>query len=96
MSVRCALFDWSDVVEKVSKQKLNTAALVFVFLIGLFLVIWPVATELTSYQVDEDEYEAMCVVDKVNAGDNTVRWYGTILSMLIRQANEIITLIEKK
>ena len=59
MSVRCALFDWSDVVEKVSKQKLNTATLIFIFLIGLFLVIWPVVTELTSYQVDEDEYEAI-------------------------------------
>lgn len=44
----------------------------------------------------EEEYEAMRVVDKVNEGDNAVRWYGTVLSMLIRQANEIVTLIEKK
>ena len=44
----------------------------------------------------DEEYEAMCVVDKVNEGDNAVRWYGTVLSMLIRQANEIVTLIEKK
>ena len=44
----------------------------------------------------DEEYEAMRVVDKVNEGDNAVRWYGTILSMLIRQANEIVTLIEKK
>ena len=44
----------------------------------------------------DEEYEAMRVIDKVNEGDNTVRWYGSILSMLIRQANEIVTLIEKK
>lgn len=46
-------------MEKVSKQRLNTAGLLLLFLIGLFLVIWPVATELASYQVDEDEYEAI-------------------------------------
>lgn len=44
----------------------------------------------------DDEFEAMRVIDKINEGDNTVRWYGSTLSMLIRQANEIITLIEKK
>ena len=53
-------------------------------------------TMTSGVKFDDDEYEAMRVVDKVNEGDNAVRWYGTTLSMLIRQANEIITLIEKK
>ena len=53
-------------------------------------------TMTSGVKFTDDEYEAMRVVDKINEGDNAVRWYGTILSMLIRQANEIITLIEKK
>ena len=33
--------------------------LILLFLIGLFLVIWPVATELFSYKKDDAEYETM-------------------------------------
>ena len=43
----------------------------------------------------EEEFEAMRVIDKINEGDDTVRWYGTTLSMIIRQANEIINNINK-
>ncbi len=42
-----------------SQRKLGSEILVLLFLIGLFLVIWPVITELVSYQADEDEYETM-------------------------------------
>ena len=44
----------------------------------------------------DEEFEAMRVVDKISEGDTAIRWYGSTLSMLIRQANEIITLVEKK
>ena len=44
----------------------------------------------------EEEYEAMRVIDKINEGDDAIRWYSTTLATLIRQANEIVTLIEKK
>ena len=44
----------------------------------------------------EEEFEAMRVVDKVNEGDNAVRWYGTVLSTVIRQANELISTIYKQ
>ena len=50
----------------------------------------------SGVKFSDDEFEAMRVIDKINEGDNTVRWYGSTLSMLIRQANEIIALIEKK
>lgn len=43
-----------------------------------------------------DEFEAMRVIDKVNAGDDSIRWYGSILSTLIRQANETVSLINQK
>lgn len=43
----------------------------------------------------EDEFEAMRVVDKINEGDGEIRWYGTPLSMVIRQANEIVNLLKK-
>ena len=44
----------------------------------------------------EEEFEAMRVVDKINEGDGEIRWYGTPLSMVIRQANEIVNILKKK
>ena len=46
-------------MKKKSQHKPGSMKLVLLFLIGLFLVIWPVIAELVSYQADEDEYEAM-------------------------------------
>ncbi len=46
-------------MKKKSQHKPGSMILVLMFLIGLFLVIWPVITELVSYQADENEYEIM-------------------------------------
>ncbi len=46
-------------MKKKTQHKPGSMILVLMFLIGLFLVIWPVITELVSYQADEDEYEIM-------------------------------------
>ena len=46
-------------MKKKSQHKLGSVILVLLFLIGLFLVIWPVATELFSYKKDDGEYETM-------------------------------------
>ena len=46
-------------MKKKSQHKLGSVILVLLFLIGLFLVIWPVATELFFYKKDDAEYEAM-------------------------------------
>ena len=46
-------------MQKESYQKRFTLLLALVFLVGLFLVAWPIAKELSAYQADEDEYEAM-------------------------------------
>ncbi len=43
----------------------------------------------------EEEFEAMRVVDKINEGDGEIRWYGTPLSMVIRQANEIVNILKR-
>ena len=46
-------------MKKNSKHKLSSVLLILLFLIGLLLTLFPVATELLSYQRDEDEYESM-------------------------------------
>ena len=46
-------------MKKKSQHKPGSVILVLLFLIGLFLVIWPVATELFSYKKDDAEYETM-------------------------------------
>ena len=46
-------------MKKKRKCKPGTLILIPLFLIGLFLVIWPVATELFSYKKDDAEYETM-------------------------------------
>ncbi len=46
-------------MKKKSHYKPGSVILVLLFLIGLFLVIWPVATELLSYKKDDAEYESM-------------------------------------
>ena len=48
-------------MQKESHQKRFTLLLALVFLIGLSLVIWPIVKELSAYQTDEDEYEAMAM-----------------------------------
>ena len=42
----------------------------------------------------EDEFEAMRIMDKSGDDDNYTKYYSSALSMVIRQANEIITLIK--
>lgn len=44
----------------------------------------------------EEEYEAMRILDKIKEDDSSSRWGSCTLSMLIRQANEIITNINRK
>ena len=46
-------------MKKKSQHKPGSVILVLLFLIGLFLVIWPVAIELFSYKNDDAVYEAM-------------------------------------
>ena len=41
------------------RKRLQTAALVLVFLIGAAMVLWPILTEVASYREDDAEYEAM-------------------------------------
>lgn len=43
----------------------------------------------------EEEFEAMRILDKTNADDTYLKNYSTVLSMVIRQANEIITIKNK-
>ena len=43
----------------------------------------------------EEEFEAMRVIDKINDGSDAIRWYGGTLATVIRQANEIITMLNK-
>ena len=50
---------------------------------------------LLGIKLDPQEYEALCIMDKVNSGDETVKWYGSTLSVVIRQANELVSLINK-
>lgn len=53
-------------------------------------------TMTAGVRFTDEEFEAMRVIDKINEGDDSVRWYGSTLSTIIRQANELVTLIEKK
>ena len=53
------LFKWSDVVKRQKKRKIVTLTLVVLFLCGLLLTVWPIASELISYKTDEDEYESI-------------------------------------
>ena len=46
-------------MQKLSKRRLGTAGLILLFLTGLFMAVWPIATEMVSYQIDDDEYEAI-------------------------------------
>ena len=48
-------------MQKEIHQKRFTLLLALVFLVGLSLVIWPIVKELSAYQTDEDEYEAMAM-----------------------------------
>lgn len=50
---------------------------------------------LCGLNLEPQEYEAMCILDKINSGDDSVRWYASTLSTVIRQANEIVNLINK-
>lgn len=47
-------------------------------------------------ELSEDEFEAMRIIDKVKEEGNSVLYSGCTLSMLIRQANEIINRINKE
>lgn len=42
----------------------------------------------------EEEFEAMRIMDKSGDNDNYTKYYSSSLSLVIRQANEIITLIK--
>lgn len=44
---------------------------------------------------EDDEYEAMRILDKIKEDENA-RWGSTILSMIIRQVNEIVSSINRK
>ena len=58
--MRQAFFDWSDEVQKqTKKQDIELAALLF--LVGLLLFFYPVITQVSSYQADEEEYEEMAL-----------------------------------
>ena len=46
-------------MQKLSKQRLGTAGLILLFLTGLFMAVWPVAIEMVSYRIDDEEYEAI-------------------------------------
>ena len=46
-------------MQKLSKRRLGTAGLILLFLTGLFMAVWPVANEMISYQIDNDEYQAI-------------------------------------
>ena len=48
-------------MQKELHQKRFTLLLALVFLVGLTLVVWPIAKELSAYQADEDEYEALAM-----------------------------------
>lgn len=43
-----------------------------------------------------EEYEAMRIMDKAVDDDNYSKYYSSILSMVVRQANEILTTISKE
>ena len=47
-------------------------------------------------QFTEDEYEAMLIMDKEGLNDNYTKYFSSVLSMVIRQSNEIITTINKQ
>ena len=53
-------------------------------------------TMTAGVRFTDEEFEAMRSIDKINEGDNASRWYGSTLTTLIRQANEIVTMIAKK
>ena len=46
---------------KKAGKSLISLFLALLFLVGLTLVVWPIAKELSAYQADEDEYEAMAM-----------------------------------
>ena len=41
------------------------------------------------------EYEALCIMDKVNSNDDSIKWYASTLSTVIRQANELVNMVNK-
>ena len=47
-------------------------------------------------KLSEDEYEAIRILDKIKEDDSSSRWGSCTLAMLIRQANEIITNLNRK
>ena len=49
----------------------------------------------SGVKFSEIEYEAMRIMDKTN-DDNYSKYYSSTLSTVIKQANEIVTLITKK
>ena len=49
------LFYWRNELRKGSKKR-TTLTLVLLFLIGAVMFIWPLISEVTSYQVDDEEY----------------------------------------
>lgn len=46
-------------------------------------------------KLSNDEYEAIRIIDKIKEDDSSARWGSCTLSMIIRQANEIITNINR-
>ena len=46
-------------MQKLSKRRLGTVGLILLFLAGLFMAVWPVAIEMVSYRIDDEEYEAI-------------------------------------
>lgn len=44
----------------------------------------------------ENEYEAMRILDKTTDDDNYSKYYSGVLSTVIKQANELVTVISKK
>lgn len=44
----------------------------------------------------DQEFEAVRIIDKMKEGDDAARWYGCTLSTIIRQANELVTLVNKQ
>ena len=58
--VMCAFFDWSDEVHKQSKKQ-GIALTALLFVIGLLLFFYPVVTQVSSYQADEEAYEELAM-----------------------------------
>lgn len=53
--------------------------------------------ENAGVKFTELEYEAMLIMDKQNdKSDNYTKYYSSTLSLIIKQANEIVTMINKK